>query len=285
MMSVETGLRAASDGAESTVQPRVFPALGAVCIAVIVGSSLLAVFFGDWVPVGPQNAPCLGLVILSYRQFIYDGTHLNTFILSLACFGGFLSTGALKWKLGLPPLVLATVFGGLYFICELRPLFELRFLPSFIYQDLIGNVSLNDVPFYLWWLLTFVAIPLIYLVGTLSRKSIPLWKAAVLVICPLVVFFFILIAILRYGLKSESYALVVSRGMMIWILFAFVVFSELLRQRVRRTYVWLTVGLSAAATGIAMTVIFLTAFSLYREVVASRHATGHPYEPCYYKDQ
>lgn len=225
----------------------------------------------------------ISYLISDYRTFVDDAIFLNFFILSIASFAGYLFTGALNKRLGIILLLISGIFGFLYLITMLPLITGVYFLPFFIKQDLIGNVGLDDIPYYIWFFLTMIIIPFVFLIGTLKAKTIPAWKALVLIIAPLFIWGFTFLSILRVGISDRSYSFVFSRGMAFWILFAVVIFSELIRTKVKKLYIWLTVILSAGAIVLGAIVIFALSFLVYQRAMENKKAgLNGGYDPCSY---
>jgi hypothetical protein len=261
------------------------PLLASICAAVCVFSSIVAFFFAGWFRFtsDPEIACWISTVISEYDALIPDAVFLNMFVLSIASFAGYLFTGALNKKLGIILLAIPTISGILYLITMIPRWTGVYFIPFFIRQDLIGNTGLDDLPYYAWFFLTIFVIPIVFLVGTLQAKTIPAWKSFVLLVAPFFVFLFLGISLIIVGISSKGYAFVLSRGMAFWILFAVVIFSELIRTKVKKIYVWLSIILSAGAVVLSVIVIFVMSFWLYQKATAHKNAwSGRADDPCRY---
>lgn len=264
------------------------PSLAGLCVAVCVFSTIVAILFGDWVPVGDQEFACgLSVMISNYRNLLDDAVFVNMFLMTTACFAGLVFAGALKWKIGAIPLVVALFFGLLYFIGLLPSITGLYFLPSFLYGPAVGNASIKDIPYYIWFLLTFVAVPIIYFIGAIMAKTVPVWKIAVLILAPFMMFFFMTYSFVLVGMSGDSFRSSMSRGLAFWILIGLVIFSELIRQKAKKVYVWLSVALAGAGAVLGLIVVCGIALWIYRYVEASKNGfAGRSDDPCsYYRNR
>jgi hypothetical protein len=276
-----------NSGSDSSQNLKVIrsPLWAGICAAICVFSSIIAFFFAGWFRLSsdPEIDCWISYIISDYRLLIDDAVFLNMFVLSIASFAGYLFTGALNKKLGIILLAIPTISGFLYLITMIPRWTGVYFIPFFIKQDLIGNVGLDDIPYYIWFFLTMFVIPIVFLIGSLQAKMIPVWKSFVLLIAPLFIWGFTFLSILRVGLNSNSYSFVFSRGMAFWILFAAVVFSELIRTKVKKFYVWLTIMLSAGAALLGLIVGFAIFFMINQRAMENKKAVSNGgYDPCSY---
>jgi hypothetical protein len=260
------------------------PLLAGLCLAVCVFSTIVTLFFGDWVPVRDQEFACwVSMLISNYRNFLDDAVFVNMFLMTTACFAGLVFAGVLKWKVGAIPLVVALCFGLLYFIGRLPSITGLYFLPSFLYWPVAGNASIKDIPYYIWFLLTFVTLPIIYFIDALMAKTVPVWKIVVLILAPFSMFFFMTYSFVRVGMSGGSFRFVMSRGLTFWILIGIVIFSELIRQKAKKVYVWLSVALAGSGAVLGLIVVGGIALWIYRYVDASKNGfAGRADDPCLY---
>jgi MFS family permease len=261
------------------------PLLAGICAAICVFSAVVAFFFGGWFRLSsdPEIDCWISYIMSDYRTLIDDAIFLNMFVLSIVSFAGYLFTGALNKRLGTILLLFQGIFGFLYLITMLPRWTGVYFIPFFIRQDLIGNVGLDDLPYYSWFFLTMIVIPIVYFIGTLKTKTVPAWKSIVLIVAPLFVWVFTLFSILRFGISDYSYSFVFSRGMAFWVLFAAVIFSELIRTKVKRSYVWLTLILSGVGAAAGVIVIFAMSFWINQRAMENKKASlNGGYDPCSY---
>jgi hypothetical protein len=249
------------------------PLLASGCVAICVFSSIVAFFFGNWIRLegmvfDPELASSIEYARSEIWAFMDDGIFLNLFLLSIAAFAGYLFTGALNKWVGLVPLLIAALFGALFLITRLPPIIGVGFLPSFFYWSLSDAASVKDIPFFIWLFLTVLVIPIIYLIRSLRQKTIPIWKVFVLVLAPAITIIFGLFpAFIFLGAIRQGFFYWLSWGMSSWIFFAVVIFSELLRTKVKRSYIWLTLILSLGAVVLSVIVISVFSFAIYQKAM------------------
>jgi len=267
------------------------PLLAGICAAVCVFSSVVAFFFGIWMGlrglIFDREFACRAeYVIAEYWKLIDYGIFFNLLVLSFAAFAGYLFTGALSKRTGIIPLLVAGFFALLSVITWIPALTGFRFLPSFANLALFDHAFIRDIPFFFWMILAIGVIPLFYLLGSIKAKTIPVWKSFVVVLAPFITFVFLLWGIFSHGLMAQGFASLLSWGMSFWIFFALVIFSELIRAKAKKFYVWLTLVLSAGAIVLSIIACSVFYFAIYQRAVQNKQAIQDAKnDPCsYYKN-
>ena len=256
------------------------PRLASGCVAICVFSSILAFFFGNlgacytcgsrliYKVFNPELALSIERALYSGWQHHDDKIFLNLFLLSIAAFAGYLFTGALNRWVGLVPLLIAGLFGVLLMIIRLPHYIGVDFLPSFVYWRFSVFPSVQESLFFIWLVLSVLVIPIIYLIGSIRQKTIPIWKSCVLVLAPAITIVFGLFpAFVLRGAFEEGFFYWFSWGMFPWILFAVVIFSELIRTKAKQSYIRLTLILSLGAVVLSIIVISVFLFGVYRRAM------------------
>ncbi len=257
------------------------PLLASGCVAICVFSSIIAFFFGNLGACYMCGSRLIYKVFnpelaLSIERALYgswrldDKIFLNLFLLSIAAFAGYLFTGALNRWVGLVPLLIAGLFGALYMITRLPAYIGVDFLPSFVYWRLLGG-PLDESLFFIWLVLSLLVTPIIYLIGSIRQKTIPIWKSFVLVLAPAITIVFGLFpAFVLKGAFVQGFLYWFSWAMFPWILFAVVIFSELIRTKAKQSYIRLTVILSLGAVVLSIIMISVFSFGVYQRTMELR---------------
>ena len=256
------------------------PRLASGCVAICVFSSIVAFFFGNlgacltcgsrliYKVLNPELALLIDQARGESSGLVDDKIFLNLFLLSIAAFAGYLFTGALKRWVGLVPLLFAGLFGALYMITRLPLHIGDSFLPSFLFWSLPGGWSVRESAFFIWLVLSVLVIPIIYLIGSIRQKTIPIWKSCVLVLAPAITIVFGLFpAFVLRGAFRPGFFYWFSWAMFPWILFAVVIFSELRRTKAKQSDIRLTVILSLGAVVLSIIVISVFSFGIYRRAM------------------
>lgn len=217
----------------------------------------------------PELALSIERALYSGWQLLDDKIFINLFLLSIAAFAGYLFTGALNRWVGLVPLLFAALFGVLFVITRLPIYIGVSFLPEFVYSGLWpAGPSVQESLFFIWLVLSVLVIPIIYLIGSIRQKTIPIWKSFVLALAPAITIVFgLLPAFILRGAFAQGFFYWFSWGMSSWILFAVVIFSELIRTKAQQSYIRLTVILSLGAVVLSIILISVFSFGVYRRAM------------------
>jgi hypothetical protein len=265
---------------ENSANVLLSPLWAGTCLAICLFSAINAFFFGVWIRLVYLIASSEFLNSFNYYlaetwRLIERGTFLNLFILVTACFAGYLLIGSLNKWIGIISLLVTVFLAGLYLITFLPFILGIDFIPVVFYHGVYGNTSIMDIPLLIWFFLSFLIIPVIYLVGSIKAKTIPLWKWLVLAIVPLITCVFGLFpGLFLAGVNNRGFMYWLSWGMSVWILFAVVIFSELLRTKVSKSYIWLTLIQSTLAVILSITVISIFSFYIYQRTIEYKKRTG-----------